>query len=143
VIPTRLGARPAVECWSVMAPTMPNLDAIVGKDFTTTKSAETYGTIRAFDSNPAAHPASAVGYVPFAEDECGNAFVQAPDGGIWFWDHETDQVTLLAADWSAFVGRCHAPIPVELDPSQVKSVWVDPEFAKKFGLKGSAKPKGP
>jgi hypothetical protein len=27
------------------------------------------------------------------------------------------------------------PPPVELDPNQVKSVWIDPAFAKSLGMK--------
>ena len=119
-----------------MDPTTPNLEMVAGKVFTNPHTLETYGAIRAVDGAAAAHPASTLGYVPFAEDGCGNAFVQGSDGSIRFWDHETDGVILLADGWGAFVAGCHAPQPIELDSSRVESVWIDPDFAKKFGLKG-------
>jgi hypothetical protein len=115
-----------------MAQTTPGLHAIVGKHFTAAHG-KTYGTIRELHGNVADHPASSLGYIPFAEVGCGNAFVQASDGSIRFWDHETDEVLLLEENWSTFVAGCHVQLPLTVEP-QVESVWVDPEFAKKFGL---------
>jgi hypothetical protein len=126
----------------VMAPSTNDLQSVFGLVFKAASGSE-LGVIRPFGGDPATHPAASLGAAPFAEDGCGNAFVQMPDGRIQFWDHEADEMTRLADDWPAFVQGCAPPKPAELDPSQVKSVWIDPEFAKKFGLKGSAKPKEP
>lgn len=68
-----------------------------------------------------------------AEDSCGNYFTAIEDGGIWFWNHETDDLICLAGSVSEFVKRCENPSPVKLDPKQVKSVWIDPQFAKSIG----------
>ena len=56
------------------------------------------------------------------------------DGSIVFWDHETDDITTLAPNWNAFVAGCAAPTQVELDERDVRSVWIDPEFAKEQGV---------
>ncbi len=126
-----------------MAPTANDLQSVFGLAFVSEASGSEFGVIRAFDGGSAIHPAATLRAVPFAEDGCGNAFVQMSDGRIQFWDHETHEITRLADNWQAFVQGCAPAKPVELDPSQVKSVWIDPEFAKTFGLKGSAKPTEP
>ena len=69
-----------------------------------------------------------------AEDECGNYFIEI-DGEVVFWDHETNGRKVLSSSLKEFVSGCEAPSEVELDPGQVESVWVDPEFAAKFGIK--------
>jgi len=68
-----------------------------------------------------------------AEDGCGNYFVQT-NLKVHFWDHETRESVVLAQSLNEFIAGCVAPPEVELEPGQVKSVWVDPEFAKKFGI---------
>jgi len=75
----------------------------------------------------------------FAEDECGNYFVKN-DSSIGFWDHETHEVTILASSESQFLAGVAPPSSVSLNPSQVKSVWVDPEFAASLAL---VKPREP
>jgi hypothetical protein len=70
-----------------------------------------------------------------AEDSSGNYFTTREDGAVWFWDHETDDLFSLASSVSEFVTHCIDPSPVELDPSQVKSGLIDPEFAKLRGMK--------
>jgi len=70
-----------------------------------------------------------------AEDPCGNYFTTREDGTVWFWDHETDDLVSLASSVLEFVTHCIDPPPVELDPSRVKSVWINPEFAKSRGMK--------
>jgi len=50
-----------------------------------------------------------------------------------FWDHETDDLIRLASSISEFVANCVDAPPVESDPAQVKSVWIDPKFAKSIG----------
>lgn len=68
-----------------------------------------------------------------ADDGVGNFFTTALDGTVFFWDHETDDLTRIASSVAEFVGNCVVPEPVELDPSQVMSVWIDPTFAKSIG----------
>ncbi|HEX3657733.1 MAG TPA: SMI1/KNR4 family protein [Pirellulales bacterium] len=114
---------------------MPNIESIAGKVFTDKRTGQSYGVVRAVGLKTSPQPWNALGLVVFAEDECGNAFVSASDGSIHFWDHETDDLVMLAASWNLFVEGCHLLKPTELDPRQVESVWIDPEFAKKFGLK--------
>jgi hypothetical protein len=67
------------------------------------------------------------------EDDCGNCFTAALDGTVWFWDHETDGFARVASSVSEFVFHCIDPEPVELDPGRVKSVWINPAFAKSIG----------
>lgn len=70
-----------------------------------------------------------------AEDVCGNFFTITPDGAVWFWDHETDDLEPLVGSVAEFVANCIVPEPVEFDPKQVKSAWIDPAFAKSLGMK--------
>jgi len=69
-----------------------------------------------------------------AEDDCGNYFVLL-NGCVFFWDHETEESEVLSDSISDFVSRCSAAEEVELEPGQIESVWIDPEFAKQFGIK--------
>lgn len=69
-----------------------------------------------------------------AEDGCGNYFVLLNEA-VCFWDHETDENEVLSDSIDDFVSRCSAPEEVELEPGQVESAWIDPEFAKQFGIK--------
>jgi len=75
----------------------------------------------------------------FAEDDCGNYFVKNLSA-IGFWDHETHEVTILANSESQFLAGVVPPSSVNLSPSQVKSAWVDPEFAESLGLIKSREP---
>lgn len=68
-----------------------------------------------------------------AEDECGNYFLKSA-GAVSFWDHETGQGSTVAESLEDFVDGCIAPSETELEPSKVESAWIDPEFAKKFGI---------
>jgi hypothetical protein len=78
-----------------------------------------------------------------AEDDCGNFFAVLESGAIAFWDHETDALTPLAISLQQFMANCTDPASVKLKPGQVKSVWINPEFAKQLGIEVSAdgKPK--
>ena len=69
-----------------------------------------------------------------ADDECGNCFALAADGRVIFWDHETDELVDLAACLSDFLAGCVEMREIALNPNQVKSVWVDPEFAKSLKM---------
>lgn len=115
-----------------MAILMRDLKQVAGLVFTHPATGEEYGIIRQIQGKAAA---SIAGQTPFAEDGCGNEFVQAQDSSIHFWDHETEELTRLASDWDSFVANCEKPKPVELDLAQVKSAWIDPEFAKQLGIK--------
>lgn len=68
-----------------------------------------------------------------ADDDCGNYFVLLNEA-VCFWDHETGDNEVLFESVDDFVSRCSSP-EVELEPGQVESAWIDPEFAKKFGIK--------
>jgi len=114
-----------------MAKDMIDLEQVIGLTFKHPETGCEYGVIRRMTGKPTP---PFVGYTPFAEDECGNAFVEANDSSISFWDHETDDLTRLAPDWKSFVANCQEPTQVDLDPAQVKSAWIDPEFAKELGL---------
>ena len=39
-------------------------------------------------------------YEACAEDSCGNNFTTTPDGAVFFWDHETDELIFLAGSIS-------------------------------------------
>lgn len=109
-----------------------NVEALRGLVFTHPDTKGQYGKIR--PSEVVDHPGAIHGADVFAEDDCGNAFLVSPSGAIEFWDHETDEKTELAPNWNAFSKHCHEPEPVELDESQVESVWIDPDFAQEHGL---------
>jgi len=74
--------------------------------------------------------------IPLAHDDCGNYFYVKPETGrVYFWDHEVeasdDQV---AEDVEAFIASLE-PLDasrVELEPAQVKRVWVNPSFKPEF-----------
>ena len=114
-----------------MALNMRNLEQVTGLAFTHPETGCEYGVIRRIEGKPSV---TVEGFTSFAEDECGNTFVQAHDSSIHFWDHEADELIRLAPDWKAFVANCQQPRQVDLDSAQVKSAWIDPEFAKKLGI---------
>ena len=101
-----------------------------GKVFKNEKEEE-FGIIR--ETKPP-YPAELSGAKVLAEDECGNYFIEI-DSEVLFWDHETNEQKILSSSLSEFVSGCEALSEVELEPGQVESVWVDPEFAEKFGIK--------
>jgi hypothetical protein len=72
-------------------------------------------------------------YEVIAEDECGNYFLNISDC-IIFWDHETNTKVELSKTLHEFISKCTQPSEIELDPSDIISVWVDPDFAKEFGI---------
>jgi hypothetical protein len=73
-----------------------------------------------------------------AEDHGGNAFCTTKDRAVWFWDHETDDTERLAGSIADSVAQCIEPPPVRLDRKRVKSVWIDPAFAKRIAKQVSA-----
>ena len=78
--------------------------------------------------SPHREPCRHAGSLILGDDECGNLFLCAPDGSVSFWDHETDEETVLAASVEQFCEALVEPTPVVLRPEQVTKVWIDPEF---------------
>src|ERR1700733_14845177 len=114
---------------------MKDLSLIFGKEFESKLTGSSYGIFRKCGTIlPSGFTIIKFG-TPFAEDGCGNLFTQTQNGSICFWDHETDELTVIASSWEEFMSCCITPKEVELKPQQIKSVWVNPEFAKKMGIK--------
>ena len=74
---------------------------------------------------------------PVAWAEGGNYVLvdESKNGAVLFWDHEApDEPTQLATSFGSFLDLLE-PFDIqkiELKPSQVKRVWVDPEFLKRI-----------
>jgi hypothetical protein len=114
---------------------MPDIPgSILGKVFVDPVTKQTYGVIRRSSSTHFSN-LDDIRFPILAEDGCGNYFTVTEDGAVRFWDHETDDLVRLANSVSDFATQCVDPPPVELDPNQVKSVWIDPAFAKSLGMK--------
>ena len=87
---------------------------------------------------PHTEPCRQPGSLIFAEDDGGNFFLYAPDGSVSFWDHETDDETVLATSVEQFCDSLVEPTPVVLRAGQVKSAWIDPDFLAEQRRKGNA-----
>ena len=85
---------------------------------------------------PHTEPCRQAGSSVICEDSCGNFFLCAPDGSVSFWDHETDDETILASRVEEFLAALVEPTPVVLQPGQVKKVWIDPAFLEELRRKG-------
>jgi hypothetical protein len=110
------------------------IDEMEGKIFRS-RDGDEYGVIRAvFGPVPSDLQGQAL-----AEDGCGNFFVLLKSGAVAFWDHESSETTLLVESLAHFVSALVFPEPVALREGQVKSVWIEPDFAKQFGLRGDGK----
>jgi len=73
--------------------------------------------------------------LPIARAEGGNyvCLETAAPGGVYFWDHEEPDVEYRLADsFREFLDKLQpdSPADTDLDPADVKKVWVDPEFLK-------------
>jgi hypothetical protein len=113
---------------------MKNLSLIFGKEFDSKLTGTGYGVLRECGAGlPDGFSVTKFG-TPFAEDSSGNLFTRTESGRVCFWDHETDDLTVIASSWEEFVSGCVPPREVKLKPGQVKSAWMDPEFAKKMGI---------
>jgi hypothetical protein len=111
---------------------MKDLAAIFGKEFDSKLTGVGYGVFRKRGAGlPADFSVSRFG-TPFAEDSGSNLFTQIQNGSVCFWDHETDDLTVIAKSWEEFASGCIEPKEVKLKPGQVKRVWVDPNFKPKF-----------
>ena len=111
------------------------LNTVIGKVFLHPVTKIEYGQIRIPPTPTAFSTLDGTSYDALAEDGCGNYFTKTKDGAVWFWDHETDELVRFASSVSEFISRCTDPQPVELNPDRVRSVWVDPNFAKSLGMK--------
>lgn len=113
---------------------MKNISNIEGKEYFSPLTNEVYRISEAFSGElPKGFSTESFG-IPFAYDGCGNFFTENDKKEICFWDHETDQVAVIAKSWDAFSSTCVDPRSVELKEGQVKSSWIDPEFAKQMGI---------
>jgi hypothetical protein len=73
---------------------------------------------------------------PVAWVEGGNyIFIdEEKNGGVFFWDHETGKTVKLASDFGLFL-QLLEPFDIQkiqLQPGQVKKVWIDPEFLRQL-----------
>lgn len=89
------------------------------------------------------------GVLPVAHAEGGNYIALVCSGrlagAVFFWDHELESDEGEPATWSnlfkiddsfdSFLARLEVYEPVLLQPGQVKSVWIDPEFLAKYRKK--------
>lgn len=107
------------------------IQLIEGKVFRTAEGEE-FGPIRARHGLGPEELRTA-GWVPFAENGCGDFFVRR-DESFAFWDHETSDILLLAVGEERFLAGIGNPSPVELKLGQVKKVWIDPDFAHEMRL---------
>lgn len=78
--------------------------------------------------------------IPIAWAEGGNyvCLDVSKKGGVFFWDHEEpDKDAKLANSFSHFIELLAPfdPNSVELEPDQVKSAWIDPDFLKSLDQK--------
>jgi len=113
---------------------MKNLGLILGKEFASKLTGATYGVFRECGARlPEGFSESKFG-VPIAEDGSGNIVAVSPGGSVCFWDHETDELLVIASSWEEFASGCVTPEPVKLEPGQIKSAWIDPDFAKSIGI---------
>jgi hypothetical protein len=74
---------------------------------------------------------------PVAEDDCGNFVIvdEGKNGAVYFWDHEVrgDPIE-LASSFGGFLDLL-SPFDastIQLEPTLVKRVWLDPEFLKRL-----------
>ncbi|MFH2047145.1 MAG: SMI1/KNR4 family protein [Pseudomonadota bacterium] len=107
-----------------------DISGIKGLVFTLPASGEEYGTIREYDLDfyPDGFPVDT--WMPFADDDCGNIFAVSADGKIAWWDHETDEITVLSDSFEEFCMNCGSGEDVE--DGQVISTWVNPDFKPEF-----------
>ncbi|MEY2408093.1 MAG: hypothetical protein QOF48_763 [Verrucomicrobiota bacterium] len=87
---------------------------------------------------PHTEPCRQAGSLVIGEDDCGNFFLYAPDSFVSFWDHETDEETVLATSVEQFCDSLVEPPPVVLRPGQVKTAWIDSDFLAEQRRKGNA-----
>ncbi len=109
-----------------------DISALLGKIFTA-KSGEVFGPLRKIAGKLPKELIVNTVVQPIAEDSCGNYFA-LKGGEVLFWDHELSKFIHLAPSTEEFSLGCSEASEILLEKNQVESVWVDPEFAKEFGL---------
>ena len=113
---------------------MNKIKDIIGKEYVSPITGFAYAFDSRFDgAYPAEFPVDRFG-VPFASDSSGNLFTQLSDTKIYFWDHEIDEIVLIANSFDELYAGAVKPTSIEFQNGQVKSVWIDPKFAKQFGI---------
>ena len=71
-------------------------------------------------------------YSVFADDDCGNEYLTNKTNQVFFWDHETDDVTEIHDSIIRFLNELEKTPDVKLKPGQVISSWIDPDFKPEF-----------
>lgn len=67
--------------------------------------------------------------IPLAEDDCGNfTYVEPATGEVYFWDHEIEDDEKIAVDVPDFIFRLLTFDAGAVEPGQVISAWIDPDF---------------
>lgn len=113
---------------------MQSISPVFGKEFDSKLTGVSYGVFRECGTRlPEGFSATKFG-APLAEDSCGNLVTLSRAGSVCFWDHETDEFTVIASSWEEFASGCVSPKEAKLEPGQVKSAWIDPDFAKSIGI---------
>lgn len=102
-----------------------NIAQIEGKVFRSANGEE-FGVIRKLTGQPPAEIAKQ-SCVAFAEDECGNYFVEG-EGFVGFWDHEVNKLIKLASSKIEFASALAQPKKCQPNPGQIVSAWIDPSF---------------
>ena len=81
-------------------------------------------------------------FFPVAEAAGGNLILMnSKDGSIYFWDHELElkspnaAVSKVANSFDEFLNLLQPLTDADIPKHEVVSVKVNPDFAKKFGLK--------
>ncbi len=114
---------------------MDTISEAVGKDYLSPKTKEAYTILAAFDGSYPAEYSETENGKPIAEDGCGNLITTKENKAVYFWDHETDETTLIADSIEEIIEEAKDPEPVDFDESKVESSWIDPSFAKEMGIK--------
>lgn len=109
-----------------------NIENAFGKIFQATDG-QKFGVIRSLSGSLPSEFETGSVMRPIAEDGCGNYFVLKNDT-VQFWDHESAEIRMLAANIADFLKGCSIPESVKLKEGQVESAWIDPEFAKDLGV---------
>ncbi len=85
-------------------------------------------------------------FIPIADDDFGNyILLDLVTGSIWFWDHELDgseperpddkPYIKIAQDFKRFFDSLVPVDSEKLPKAKFVATKIDPEFAKKFGIK--------
>jgi hypothetical protein len=78
-------------------------------------------------------------YDVFGEDDCGNEYLRAYNGKVYFWDHETGDIRQIAESLPAFLTALGPQPEIKRRPGQVKKVWIDPAFLEEQKRLGNTK----